>query len=220
MRKKIILFIFCALLILMCSCSDKDENQLLDTEELETVDESVYAVCPELSQIRSICDLATLECYYHNVAKSIKTKGEGWAHIGEKERVFWIEYSGVAKFGIDISKVNMEADGERVSITIPKAELLGLSKYSFTEDSYISSDDGMINKNPITAENQTEAIAIAEENIKQMFAEDNAMLARAQDNAKKLIENYIKQLGQISEVDYQIEWHYEENVTDTSSGAR
>lgn len=220
MRKKRILFILCSLFILICSCSDKDKNPLPDTEKLKTVDESVDAVFPDLSQIRSICELATLECYYHNVAKSVKTKGEGLSHLGERERVFWIEYSGVAKFGVNISKVNMETAGERIVITIPKAELLGLSKYSFTEDSYISSDDGMLNKNPITAENQTEAIAIAEENIKQLFAEDNAMLARAQDNAKKLIENYIKQLGQISEVDYQIEWRYEENITNTSSEAQ
>ncbi|MDE6435525.1 MAG: DUF4230 domain-containing protein [Lachnospiraceae bacterium] len=216
MRKAIKLFFMCMLLLFMCSCANQGENRLPDEEGTETADESVNAVCPDLSQIRSICDLATLECYYHNVAKSVKEKGEGLTHIGEKERIFWIEYSGVAKFGVDISKVNMQTDGERVVITIPKAELLGLSKYSFTEDSYISSDDRMINKNPITAENQTEAIAVAEENIKQLFAEDDAMLARAQDNAKKLIENYIKQLGQISKVDYQIEWHYEENITDTS----
>ncbi|MCM1498324.1 MAG: DUF4230 domain-containing protein [Clostridium sp.] len=210
MRKKIVLFIMmCTLLISMCACAYQDENQPVNTEEPENVLETAEnpAVCPDISQIRSICNLATLECYYHNVAKSVKEKGEGLSHIGEKERVFWIEYSGVAKFGVDISKVNMETDGERVVITIPKAQLLGLSKYSFTEDSYISSDDG-INKNPITAENQTEAIAAAEEDIKQLFANDDALLMRAQDNAKKLIENYIKQLGQISEVDYQIEWNY------------
>ncbi|MCM1181478.1 MAG: DUF4230 domain-containing protein [Clostridium sp.] len=217
MRKKIILFMMmCTLLISICACSYREENQPVDTKEPENALEVAKnpAVCPDISQIRSICNLATLECYYHNVAKSVKEKGEGLSHIGEKARVFWIEYSGVAKFGIDISKVNMETDGERVVITIPKAQLLGLSKYSFTEDSYISSDDG-INKNPITAENQTEAIAAAEEDIRQLFANDNAMLTRAQDNAKNLIENYIKQLGEISETDYQIEWNYEDNVTDS-----
>ncbi len=164
---------------------------------------------PDISQIRTICELATLECYYHNVAKSVKEKGNGLLHIGEVERIFWIEYSGVAKLGIDMSKVKMEMDGERIEITIPKATLLGLSDYSFTEDSYISSDDGL-NKNPITAENQTEAVAAANEHIRQLFEKDDTMLLRAQERAKKLIENYINQLSEISGVEYEVDWVYEE----------
>ena len=79
---------------------------------------------PEVEELKSICELATLECYYHNVAKSVKTKGDGIAHIGEKERVFWIEYSGVAKVGIDMSKVKMESADEegKYIITIPKSD--------------------------------------------------------------------------------------------------
>ena len=52
----------------------------------------------------------------------------------------------------------------------------------------------------------------AQEDIKKKFAEDDAMLVRAQDRAKNLIENYINQLGQISETDYQIKWVYEDNL--------
>lgn len=216
MKKKIVLFVIsCILLFLMCSCSSQEENHVPviseTTDAEETPEENIDIKSPELSQIRSICELATLECYYHNVAKSIKEKGTGISHIGEKERVFWIEYSGTAKFGIDASKVKMEVTDTQIEITIPQAKLLGLSDYSFTEDSYISSDDG-INKNPISAENQTEAVAAAEADIKQLFANDDTMLIRAQDNAKKLIENYIKQLGEISGVNYQITWYYEENI--------
>ena len=38
---------------------------------------------PDITQIRSICNLATLECYYHNVAKSEKKAGSGISHIGD-----------------------------------------------------------------------------------------------------------------------------------------
>lgn len=193
--KKIIYFTaLCTLCCFLYACSNKKEKP----PESE----------PDISQIRSICDLATLECYYHNVAVSTKEKGSGLLHIGEKERSFWIEYSGVAKLGINMSKVTMEKEGSNIIITIPKAELLGLSDYSFTKDSYISSEDG-INKNPITAENQIEAIAAAQEDIRRTFSNDDSMLMRAQDRAKKLIENYINQLGQISKINYQIEWVYE-----------
>lgn len=206
MKKRLSCFMVAFLLLFtFCACSGKKEEQKPAEEIVE--EETLYY--PDILQIRYICELATLECYYHNVAKSEKPKGSGIVHWGEKDRVFWIEYSGVAKFGIDISKVKMEIDGQKIIITIPKAGLLGLSDYTFTEDSYISSDDGM-NKNPITADNQTEAIAKAEEDIKLMFENDEVLLMRAQDNAKKLIESYIKQLGEISGTDYQIVWNYEE----------
>ena len=54
-------------------------------------DEQVKEITPQASQMKSICELATMECYYHNVAKSTKTKGTGLTHVGEKERKFWIE---------------------------------------------------------------------------------------------------------------------------------
>ena len=193
MKKKLFLFcIICMLAVSVCSCS-KDPA-------------SVQA--PDISRLRAICELATLECYYHNVAISTKEKGSGLPHIGEKEREYWIEYSGVAKLGVNISKVNMEMEGRQIIITIPKAELLGLSDYSFSADSYISEDDGL-NKNPITSENQTEAVKAAQEDIRQKFAQDDAMLIRAQEREKNLIENYINQLEKISEVNYEIKWIYE-----------
>lgn len=199
MRKKItFLTVICLFFTIICACSGQENSQT----------SGIHAKEPDISQIRSVCALATLECYYHNVAKSVKTKGKGITHIGEKDRIFWVEYSGVARLGINISNVNMEMDGKQIRITVPKAELLGLSDYSFTQDSYISSEDG-VNKNPITAKNQTEAVAAAEEDIRRIFASDDALLLRAQENAKKLIENYIRQLGQISGVEYQIIWNDE-----------
>ena len=42
--------------------------------------------------------------------------------MGEKERKFWSEYTGVAKIGIDMSDVNMKVDGTSVEITIPDAK--------------------------------------------------------------------------------------------------
>lgn len=205
MRKKTYFLIFiCIIGLSLCSCSAQEGSHKKAEDGLE---ENIDEEYPDITHIRSICELATLECYYHNVAKSTKEKGKGILNIGEKERTFWIEYSGTAKLGIDVSEVEMEIKGKQIEITIPKAKLLGLSDYSFEKDNYISSDDGL-NKNPITAENQTQAIAIAEANIKEMLENDNTMLMRAQDNAKKLIENYIKQLSQLSKIDYQIKWHY------------
>ena len=46
--------------------------------------QSTQAAVPDLGQVRSICSLATLECYYHNVAKSTKTAGGGITGIFER----------------------------------------------------------------------------------------------------------------------------------------
>lgn len=218
MKKKILLFaIICIFSVTGCACSGKNGGHESVSKEkgakASALPETGQAQAPDISQIRSICELATLECYYHNVAISTKEKGSGLPHIWEKEREFWIEYSGVAKLGINISKVSMKIDGSLITVTVPKAELLGLSDYSFSKDSYISEDDG-INKNPITPENQTGAVKAAQEDIKKKFAKDDAMLIRAQDRAKNLIENYINQIGQISEKDYQIKWVYEDNLSE------
>lgn len=224
-KKAAILILTYGLLILvLCSCGTKKDNSssasnaepsaegTVENSMVSSMDSPSKANPPDLSQIRSICELATLECYYHNVAKSVQEKGSGLSHIGEIDRQFWIEYSGVAKLGVDMSKVTMEIEGSTIFITIPKAEVLGLSDYSFAPDNYISADDG-INKNPITAENQTKAIAQADEDIRQLFAGNDALLMRAQNRARLLIENYINQLNEISGTKYRIEWIYE----DTSS---
>lgn len=147
MKKKIVMaaILLGLLASLFPSCGKSGRQQEIAEESTE----NLKTPSPDISQIRSICELATLECYYHNVAASTKEKGKGISHIGEKDREFWIEYSGVAKLGVNMSKVDMEVNGKDIVITIPKAELLGLSDYTFSEDSYISEDDG-INKNPIT----------------------------------------------------------------------
>lgn len=206
MKKKIVMaaILLGLLASLFPGCGKTGRQQEIAEESTE----NLKTPSPDISQIRSICELATLECYYHNVAASTKEKGKGISHIGEKDREFWIEYSGVAKLGVNMSKVDMEVNGKDIVITIPKAELLGLSDYTFSEDSYISEDDG-INKNPITPENQTQAVQEAQKQIREKFASDDAMLMRAQDRAKNLIENYINQLGEIWGAEYQITWIYE-----------
>lgn len=208
MIRKIVLICFmCMTVLLMCSCS----------VEKEVTNE------PELTQIRSICKLATLECYYHNVAKSVKTVGEGIAHWGEKERKFWIEYTGVAQVGVDFAKVTMKMDGTNVIISIPNAELMNISveESTLNEESYISSADGL-NSNKITAEDQTAAIENAQKEMEESVKNNFALLLSAQSRAKDLIKNYIDRLGEVSGVEYKITWVYEdgEETTEVNDEAK
>ena len=171
---------------------------------------------PDIMQIRSICNLATLECYYHNVAKSIKEAGSGISRWGEKDRKFWIEYTGSAKIGIDMSKVSMKIEGENITISMPNAKLLSIDIEELTQDSYIISDDGW-NENKITAEDQTAAINDAQATMKKSVESNNALLLNAQNRAKNLIENYINKMGELSCVSYTIQWEYEDSFSETES---
>lgn len=173
---------------------------------------------PDVTQIRSICNLATLECKYHNVAKLDK---EGDFFL-QKDRKLWIEYTGVAKIGIDMSEVDMKVKGDKITVTLPDAKLLNVrvDENSWNKEAHFISGDGLI-KNKITAEDQTNAIAAGQREMENSVKNNKALLISARDRAQKLIENYIKKLGEISDIDYQIKWVYEETAeTDNEEKAK
>ncbi|MGO3017783.1 MAG: DUF4230 domain-containing protein [Anaerococcus sp.] len=174
------------------------------------VEKKVEAKEPDIGEVRNICNLATLESYYNNVAKSVKPAGEGLAHIGENDRTFWIEYTGVAKLGIDMSAVEMSVNGTNIDISLPAAKVLNISidKDSLNEDSYIISKDGL-NSNKISGKDQTLAIKKAQEDMEKTIMANQPLLLNAQSRAKKLIGNYIEQLGRAQGIEYSIQWELE-----------
>jgi len=200
MKKLILLVVTMALSVSLIGCSNQKE--VVNKE-------------PEITQIRSICTLATLECYYHNVAKSVKTAGEGIAHVGEVDREFWIEYTGVAKVGIDMSKVSMTIDGSNVEIKIPEAELIGKVDIEESGLNYIFSNDGL-NKNEITVDDETKAINDAQKEMQESIKNNKTLLLNAQSRAQELIENYVVQIGKITGVDYKITWIYDDGTQSQS----
>lgn len=185
--------LICLLISLcLCGCQKKD----LTNKE------------PDISQIRTICNLATLEAYYNNVAKYKKSPDPGITHIFEIDREMWIEYTGVAKIGIDMSKVNMSIEDDHIKIFIPSAKVLSIDISEIDKDSYIYSADGW-NKNEFTPKEETEAINIAQEKMRNNVENNSQLLANAQTRAKELIESYINQLGELSNKTYKIDWEYE-----------
>lgn len=169
---------------------------------------SALASEPDIGHVRNICELATLECYYHNVAKAEKEAGNSILNIGEKDRTFWIEYSGTIKLGIDMSKVEMKVKGKNITITLPAAEVLSvdIDQDSYTADSFVANKDGFFNKNKITSDDATKAVKDASEDMEAIAMENSALLVNAEDRAQKMIENYINQLGELTGNKYQITW--------------
>lgn len=177
--KKFLCILLSALTLLLCaSCSSKNE---VDTG-------------PQVSQMRSICELATMKCYYHTVAKYFEKDVEGslwW----KKDRKFWVEYSGIVTLGIDTSLLKLEIDGDRVIITMPEAQVLGckVDENSLTEESFIVDKDSA----DVLAEHQTTAYKEAQIKLEEAAQKDSVLLTSAQDRAKELLENYVKTIGDL-----------------------
>ena len=166
-------------------------------------------LAPQASQMKSICELATMQCYYHNVAKYMDDDATG-ALWWKKDRKFWVEYSGIVKIGIDTSLVNIEVDGENVTITIPPAKVLDckVDDTTLTKDSFIVAKGSA----KVKAEHQTEAFKEAQAKMKEEASSDTILLANAQQRAQKLLEDYVTNIGNCVGKTYKIKWVYLEGA--------
>lgn len=160
---------------------------------------------PESSQMKAICELAVMDCYYHNVAK-FKEENAAGVLFWKKDKHFWIEYSGVVSLGIDASLVTLDVDDTLVTITIPEAKVLRcqVDSNELSEDSYIVAKDSA----KISAEDEVAAFAQAQANLEKTAASDTALLSSAQQRAQNLLEEYVQNIGEAVGKDYTIQWVY------------
>ena len=166
-----------------------------------------------------------MECYYHNVAKYYEKDAEkGFLGIGNKDKHFWLEYSGVVKLGIDASLVSIEVAGTKVTITIPEAKVLGckVDSDSLSKDSFIVDKDSA----EVSGEDEIKAFELAQTKLEEIAANDKTLLANAQQRAQTLLEGYIYNIGNAVGKTYTIKWIYLDadgnptanTSTDTSTG--
>ena len=99
MKKTIEVLVIVAMIGLFCSCGA--EQEAADTMQME----------PQLSQMKTISELATMKCYYHNVAEYYQKNASGYL-LWKKDKNFWISYDGIVTLGIDSSKLDVKVDGE------------------------------------------------------------------------------------------------------------
>ena len=196
--KKIINVLLIMAMCMMCVACGKDEIQQEDIE-------------PGVPQMKTICELATMDCYYHNVAKYNEEDASG-ALWWKKDRQFWIEYAGIVTVGIDATQVNIEVEENIVTIMIPEAEILGckVDASSLTKDSFIVAKDSAA----VEAEHETEAFQEAQAKMMQAASEDTALLAHAQQRAQELLEEYVKNVGECVGKEYQVKWIYLDNKSE------
>ena len=193
MKRIIAILLMLASLLSLCACGDASVPPA--TEE------------PQITQMRTICELATMDCYYHNVAKYYEKDAEkGILGLGKKDKKFWVEYSGEVTIGLDATLVALQVSGDQVTITIPPAKVLGAKVYSdsLTTDSYIIDNDSA----DITAEDQTRVFENAQADMLAQASNDHLLLFNAQQRAQMLLEDYVTNIGNAIGVTYQINWIY------------
>lgn len=166
---------------------------------------------PQEGQVKAICQLAVLECDYHNLAKFEQKDASKFLWM-TKDKRFWVEYSATAVLGIDVKQVSMDLEGNVVKVTLPKAEVLdcNVNGDSLSPDSYIVDKDSA----PVTAEDEVHAFKDAQNNLQQTVEADSDMLDLAQTRVEELLKNYVNSLAKATGTEYRVEFHYiEEDET-------
>lgn len=190
--KKLTITLLIFLTVITCvSCGIKKESP------------SETNIDPNITQMRAICELATLKCYYHNVAKYSDTDVSGFL-FWKKDRRFWIEYSGIVTMGIDASALDIKISGNTVTITMPEAKILStkVDESSLTQNSFFIDS----NSAKVDVESTKEAISHAEKEMLDTASKDTSLLATAQQRAQTLLEDYVNNLGNSLGKQYHIEW--------------
>ena len=120
----------------------------------------------------------------------------------------WMEYDGTVELGIDASRVKVgepDTDG-KIQIVIPDAQVM-------SSDVVIESmgepliETGFMTE--VTKEEETEALAKAQSDMVESAKNDETMLKQAKERAKKLIEGYIKNVGELIGEEYTVVWENE-----------
>lgn len=158
----------------------------------------------DFSGIKAVSELATLQCYYHNVAKA-ETEASGvfkdWLHTGYKK--VWTEYDGIIELGINMDELTISQPNKSgvVEIYVPEVKVQKVDvenlQDSITDKGYFTS---------ITKEEETTVLAEAQDQMKVSAESDEKLRNQAKEHIKDLLEGYIKNIGHTLGEEYTVKW--------------
>lgn len=188
-RKSIIIIISALILVLAVGCGKQEAPPE-----------------PKLNEIRQICELSTLECFYHGVAKS-KMDYKLLNAIGIGNPRIWIEYDAEVELGVDMDKAKLSVEGNDITVSLPEAEVL---EVDIDDDSYdkdnIIAEALLLKKLKPGNKEMNKAIKEAREDLETLAAGSTDQLKAARNRAEKLIENYINEVGAANGITYNIKF--------------
>lgn len=160
----------------------------------------------DFTGVRSVCELSTLKCYYHNVATVYNPASGPFADLlktGYKR--LWIEYSGTVELGIDASQVKIGTPDEQgtVEVYVPEVQILSVSldKESIGD---LVSETGLFTD--ITAEEKMAGISAAQDDMKETASQDQSLRTQAYDHSRRVIKGYVENVGAAIGESYTVKW--------------
>lgn len=171
----------------------------------------------EYSSVNAICELATLKSFYHNVVM-YEQEPNGfdkvfndilvwpfgvYTKVGYKQ--YWLEYCGIVETGIDAGAIQITGPDENniVEVYIPEARIMNI----YADVNSLSdplTESGLFTT--ISGEEKTQAFVTAQNSMRQEAETDQAMLRRAKENAKTLLERYVVNTGKAMGMDLTVKW--------------
>ena len=169
------------------------------------------------ASVSAICELATLKSFYHNVV-TYEAEPEGVTRVindiiafpfGDLVKIgykqYWMEYSGIIETGIDASQIQINDPDENgvVEVYVPDAKVLSAyaDEKSLTD---LIAETGWFTT--ISGKEKTDAFAKTQTQMRQEAERDRAMLLRAKENAKLLLQRFIVNTGKEIGVDLSVRW--------------
>ncbi|MCR5656084.1 MAG: DUF4230 domain-containing protein [Butyrivibrio sp.] len=180
------------------STSDSSERATLAPRK----DTTIVTVNTEVINdgLKNMGFLVTQE-YYFTQVETYKKEKPIFKYF-KSSSVMAFSYDGSVTAGVDFEKIDISKDdtSKTITVNIPDSEIqtVIIDKDSFKK---ISEDDSLWN--PLEIEDYNNAIKEFEEAAKKKAIE-SGILERSDDQAKKLIENFINNFPSVS--DYKIEY--------------
>lgn len=186
---KRILLLILALSLALSACASQEEPEPME---------------PQVTQMQAICELSVMDCYFHNVAKFSQDDAEKFLWW-TKDKHFWVEYSGIVTYGVDISQVAFEISGSEITVSLPPVKVLNceVDSASLTEDSFVVAKGSA----DIDAEDQVNAITAAQEKMLAQASSDQLLLTQAKQRVMTLLEEYISTFSTAAGTEYKIVWN-------------
>ena len=139
---------------------------------------------------KNMGELATQEYYFTQVEQFSDKKKLKGISIPFTSSSYTISYDGTIKAGIDFAAIEVEEDGDKIIITIPKAKILSTE---LDQSSFKVYDEKSSVFNKIEVSEVNDSIANLKENASQK-ADEKGLLEKADANARTLIENFVNSL--------------------------
>ncbi len=167
------------------------------------------------SGIQRICELATLDCFYHN-SISMYFPGD----FTNPGITIYAEYDGNVRIGIDGQQVSVSEPNEEniVTVTIPNAKILSKD---MKEDSlgWVGESDGLWGNIPLIGElpiyadvsnldydKKVRVLSEAQDEMYSTASKNETLKGLALDRAKSIIEKNIVTLGESAGKHYTVQF--------------